>query len=138
MPAVSPDTPPAGPSGSPAAGQAARILRAALWLAGATVAGLAAGAVARPAIGVALAPVPALGLPRAQPAAHGRRPAARRGRAARLRLLRHGHRPFKNIALVAAVAGSLQGPTAALPALLAFAFELGYFVWLARATPAPR
>jgi len=45
---------------------------------------------------------------------------------------------FKNIALVAAVAGSLHGPAAALPALLAFAFELGYFVWLARATPAPR
>ena len=44
---------------------------------------------------------------------------------------------FKNIALVAAVAGSLHGPTAALPALLAFAFELGYFVWLARARSAP-
>lgn len=39
---------------------------------------------------------------------------------------------FKNIALVAAVAGSLHGPAAALPAVLAFAFELGYFVWLAR------
>lgn len=39
---------------------------------------------------------------------------------------------FKNIALAAAVAGTLLGPAAALPALLAFPVEAGYFLLLSR------
>jgi hypothetical protein len=41
---------------------------------------------------------------------------------------------FKNIALAAAVGGSVAGTAAALPALLGFATELGCFLWLARRT----
>jgi hypothetical protein len=39
---------------------------------------------------------------------------------------------FKNVALAAAVAGTLSGPAAALPGLLALAFEVVYFVAIAR------
>jgi hypothetical protein len=39
---------------------------------------------------------------------------------------------FKNIALAAAVGGSLSGPVAALPGLVAFPIESLYFLWLAR------
>jgi len=39
---------------------------------------------------------------------------------------------FKNIALAAAVAAQLFGPTAALPSLLGFPFEAGYFMLIAR------
>jgi hypothetical protein len=51
---------------------------------------------------------------------------------------------FKNIALAAAVGGSVAGTAAALPALLGFATELACFLWLARRTarrqtsPSPR
>jgi predicted Na+-dependent transporter len=39
---------------------------------------------------------------------------------------------FKNIALAAAVGGSLSGPVAALPGLVAFPIESLYFLWLAQ------
>jgi len=39
---------------------------------------------------------------------------------------------FKNIALAAAVAAQLFGPMAALPSLLGFPFEAGYFMFIAR------
>jgi hypothetical protein len=39
---------------------------------------------------------------------------------------------FKNVALAAAVGGSLAGAVAALPGLLAFPIEIFYFLFMAR------